>query len=145
MNHISRLQIPQSLVDSVPSPQKRDLRYRVAWHQYHMIHATTPPRQSLTMPPTAPGTASTPIWYMSLRRKAIQQHPTDDTLRTQVSYKNDGTNTHGDQKGPVDTQQPRHTNSYQAPSPLILPMRSCHSSPTFPLWKATKCGSESSP
>ena len=92
MNHISRLRVPQSLVDSVPSPQTRDLRYRVAWHQYHMIHATTLLRQSLTMPPNAPGTrkiatASTPIWYMLLRRKAILQHPKDDTLRTQVNYK----------------------------------------------------------
>ena len=73
-------------------PRKRDLRYRVAWHQYHMIHATTLLRQSLTMPPPAPGarrtaTASTPVWYMLLRRKAIQQHPTDDTLCTHVNYK----------------------------------------------------------
>ena len=88
MNHISKLRIPQSLVDSDPSLQKRDLRYRVAWHQY----ATTLRRQSLTMHPTAPGTrrsatASTPVWYTSLRQKAIQQHPADDTLRTQVNYK----------------------------------------------------------
>ena len=92
MNHISRLRVPQSPVDSVPSPQKRVLRFQVAWHQYHIIQATTLLRQSLTMPPTAPGarriaTASTPIRYMSLRRKAIQQHPTDDTLRTRVNYK----------------------------------------------------------
>ena len=39
MNHISTLHIPQSLMHSVPS-QRRDSRYRVALHQYHMIHAT---------------------------------------------------------------------------------------------------------
>ena len=79
-------------MDSVPSPQKMDLRYTVAWHQYRMIHTTTLLRQSFAMPGTASAaqrvdTAFTPIWYMSLRRKAIQQHPTDDTVRTQVNYK----------------------------------------------------------
>ena len=94
LNHISKLRIPLSFVDSAPPPppKKRDLRYRVVWHQYHMIHATALLGQSLTMPPAVPGacriaTASTPMWYMSLRRKAIQQYPTDDTLRTQVNYK----------------------------------------------------------
>ena len=92
MNHISKLRIPQSLVNNIPPPPKRDLRHRVAWHQYHMIRATTLLRQSLTMPPTAPSArktamASTPVWYMSLRLKATQQHPIYDTLRTQVNYK----------------------------------------------------------
>ena len=57
-----------------------------------MMHATTLLRQSLPMPPMAPGTrrwatSSTPVWYTSLCRKVVQQHPTEDTLHKQVNYK----------------------------------------------------------
>ena len=41
----------QSFFDTVPRERLRELRYRVAWHQYHMMHATTLLRQSLPIPP----------------------------------------------------------------------------------------------
>ena len=40
------------------------------------------------------GIASTAVWYTSLRRKVIQQHPTEDTIRTQVNYKPKGQDNH---------------------------------------------------
>ena len=71
-NHISRLRVPPSLVDSVLSPPIGICG--TGWHG--MIHGTTLMHQSFTMPMTAPGarrvgTASTHIWYMSLWRKAF--------------------------------------------------------------------------
>ena len=68
LDHISKLLIPQSFIDIVPRERLRELRYRVAWHQYHMMHATTLVHQSLPMPPRTDGTRSnvdsrsTPIW-----------------------------------------------------------------------------------
>ena len=43
LTHISKLRIPHSFVDTAPPPPPllRDLRYRVAWHRHHMMHATT--------------------------------------------------------------------------------------------------------
>ena len=87
MDHISKLRIPQSFIDTVPRERLRKLRYRVAWHQYHMMHATTLLRQSLPMPPRSDGTRSnvdsrsTPIWYTKLRRRVVFLNPDDAMLR----------------------------------------------------------------
>ena len=85
--------IPQSFIDTVPRERLLELRYRVAWHQYHMMHATTLLRQSLPMPPRTDGirsnadSRSTPIWYTKLRRRVVSLNPDDTTLRAQVHYK----------------------------------------------------------
>ena len=68
-------------------------RYRVAWHQYHMMHATTLLRQSLPMHPRTDGirsnadSRSTPVWYTKLRRRVVSLNPDNTTLRAQVHYK----------------------------------------------------------
>ena len=92
-DHISKLRIPQSFIDTVPREKLRELRYRVAWHQYHMMHATTLLRQSLPMPPRTDGSRSnadnrsTPVWYTKLRRRVVSLNPDNTTLRAQVHYK----------------------------------------------------------
>ena len=55
VTHISQLCVSQTFVDNIPPPLRKDVRYRVAWHQYHMMHATILFRQSLPMPQMAPG------------------------------------------------------------------------------------------
>ena len=87
LDHISKLRILQSFIDIVPRERLRELRYRVAWHQYHMMHATTLLRQSLPMRPRIDGTRSnvdsrsTPIWYTKLRRRVVFLNPDDAMLR----------------------------------------------------------------
>ena len=103
LDHISKLRIPQSFIDTVPRERLHELRYRVAWHQYHMMHATTLLRQSLPMPPCTDGICSnadirsTPIWYTKLRRRVVSLNPDNTTLRAQVHYKprEGGRNKHG--------------------------------------------------
>ena len=93
LDHISELRIPQSFNDTVPRERLRELRYRVAWHWYDMVHATTLLRQSLPMPPRTDGTRSnfdsrnTPMWYTKLRRRVFFLNPDDAVLRAQVHYK----------------------------------------------------------
>ena len=91
LDHISKLRIQQSFIDTVPWERVRELRYRVAWQPYHMMHATTLLRQSLPMPPRTDSIRlnadSTPIWYTKLRRRVVSLNPDDTTLRAQVHYK----------------------------------------------------------
>ena len=60
LDHISKLRVPQSFIDTVPRDRLHALRYRVAWHQYHMAHAVILLRQSLPMPPGWRKTQSIP-------------------------------------------------------------------------------------
>ena len=93
LDHISKLRVPQSFIVAVPCNRLHALRYRVAWHQYHMAHAVILLRQSLPMPPRevepAKHTPShgTPVWYSALRRRTVQPNPTDSALRSQVHYR----------------------------------------------------------
>ena len=93
LDHISKLRVPQSFIDTVLRNRLHALRYRVAWHQYHMAHAVILLRQSLPMPPREAERAkhtpshSTPVWYTALRRRAVQPNPSDSTLRSQVHYR----------------------------------------------------------
>ena len=75
LDHISKLRVPQSLIDIVPRNRLHALRYRVAWHQYHMTRAVILLRRSLPMPPrVAENTKhtpshSTPVWYHLCARR----------------------------------------------------------------------------
>ena len=55
-------------------------------------------------------TTSTPVWYTSLRRKAIQQHPTDNTLCThegELQIKTTGQTRMGAETGEPSSQGTR--------------------------------------
>ena len=67
------------------------IRYRVAWFQYHILLGVTALRGTLPMPPRAPGqptVASTSIspWYGKLRGWTIQPNPTEKNLSEQVRF-----------------------------------------------------------
>ena len=51
LHHVSCLGIPHSLWDHIPRTLRRDLRERVAWHQYHALHGVCQLRDQLTIPP----------------------------------------------------------------------------------------------
>ena len=93
LDHISKLRVPRSFIDTVPRNRLHALRYRVAWHQYHMAHAVILLRHSLPMPPREAERAkhtpyhSTPVWYTALCRWAVQPNPSDSTLHSQVRYR----------------------------------------------------------
>ena len=90
---MSKLRVPQSFIDTVPRDRLHALRFRVAWHQYHMAHAVILLRQSLPMPPrVADGTKHTPshsplVRYIALRRRVVELNPSDSTWRSQVHYR----------------------------------------------------------
>ena len=98
-----------------------------------------------------PGSLVTANYFLETGTCRCGERQSGNTLQTtpyprrSTTNQNDVTNMHGDRNRQVRTRQPRHTNAYRASSPLTLPTRSCDSYPTFPLWKATKCGSGSSP
>ena len=77
LDHISKLRVPQSFFDIVPYDRLHALRYRVAWHQYHMAHAVILLCQSLPMPPRVVDNTKhtpsdgTPVWYIALCRRAV--------------------------------------------------------------------------
>ena len=89
--HVCRLRIPESLIRSVPPGRMHELRYRVAWHQYHALLAVTSLRGTLTMPPRDnPSTAasrSVSAWFGAIRHRRVAPNPTDRNLREQVCYK----------------------------------------------------------
>ena len=67
------------------------IRYRVAWFQYHILLGVTALRGTLSMPPRAPGqptVASTSIspWYGKLRSRTVQPNPTEKNLSEQVRF-----------------------------------------------------------
>ena len=37
LHHLGRLRIPSTLIDHIPAEEKHHQRWRVAWHQYHML------------------------------------------------------------------------------------------------------------
>ena len=37
LHHLGRLRIPSSLVEHILAEEKHRMRWRVAWHQYHML------------------------------------------------------------------------------------------------------------
>ena len=84
-------------------------------------------------------TTSTPMWYTPLRRKAIQQHPTADTLRMQVNYKPKRQDKHA--RGP---KRARQTPVFKAHELLKRPITSGAANallrllPHLPLWKINK-------
>ena len=136
LDHISKLRIPQSFIDTVTREKVRELRYRVAWHQYHMMHAATLLRRSLPMPPRTDGirsnadNRSTPVWYTKLRRRVVSLNPDNTTLQAQVHYKprNGGHNKRGP-KRPRSSPDTRASYILQQPTLTARPVRSCVSSP----------------
>ena len=85
--------MPQSLIDIVPREQSGGLRFWVAWHQYHMMHATVLLPQSLPMPPCQGprrlqcASHNKPTWYTKLRRRVVPPNPSEVSLVAQVHYK----------------------------------------------------------
>ena len=136
LDHISKLRVPQSFIDTVPREKLREVRYRVEWHPYHMMHATTLLRQSLPMPPRTHGIRSnadsrgTPLWYTKLRRPVVYLNP------TVPRYGRRYTSNHGREGAtsgvPSDRGLPltpvRHT-SCSNPTLTARPVRSFVSSP----------------
>ena len=75
--------------------------------------------------------------------QAIQQHPTNDTLRQQVKYKPKRRDKHAwGPKWASRTPATKGQKLLQGHITLTLPMRSCNYSPTSPLWKATIAGAD---
>ena len=68
-HRISKLQIPESLIESLQPGQKRELRHKVAEHQYLAMIGMTQLRGTLPMMPKTPtweeGNAGS-SWYGAL-------------------------------------------------------------------------------
>ena len=50
-HHLGRLRIPESFLEQISVEDKAQLRYRVGWHQYHMLIGVTQLRKELSKPP----------------------------------------------------------------------------------------------
>ena len=91
LKQVSCLRIPSRFIATIPLKAMAQIRYRVAWFQYHILLGVTALRGTLPMPPRAPGrpiAASTSIspWYGKLRGRTIQPNPTEKNLSEQVRF-----------------------------------------------------------
>ena len=92
MGLISMLRIPKSFIGAVPRMAKQILRERVAWHQYHMLHAVVRLRGVLSLPPRQDNGALTPststtAWYNAVASRAVKPNPMAKALLAQTLYK----------------------------------------------------------
>ena len=55
LKQVSCLRIPNTFIDTLPSKAKKNIRYRVAWFQYHMMLGVTALHNTLPMTPRVPG------------------------------------------------------------------------------------------
>ena len=122
LHHLGRLRIPSTLIDHIPAEEKHNLRWRVAWHQYHMLLGVTNFRCELSMPPRnetddppLTSTAETP-WFSKLKARRVTLNPTTKNLKEQCQYKV--------QKKKRKTAQtaPAHTHQQQAWALLARPL-----------------------
>ena len=89
-HRISKLQIPESLIEALQPGQKRELRRKVAEHQYLAMMGMTQLRGTLPMMPKDPAwvegnTGS--AWYGALRARKVSPNVTEKNLREQVHYR----------------------------------------------------------
>ena len=122
LHHLGRLRIPSTLIDHIPAEEKHHLRWRVAWHHYHMLLGVTNLRRELSMPPRnetddppLTSTAETP-WFSKLKARRVTPNPTTKNLKEQCQYKV--------QKKKRKTAQttPAHTHQQQARALLARPL-----------------------
>ena len=87
---ISKLQIPESLIETLQPGQKRNLRRQVAEHQYLAMIGMTQLRGTLPMLPKDPtceeGNAGS-AWYGALRARKVSSNVTEKNLQEQVHYR----------------------------------------------------------
>ena len=89
-HRINKLQIPESLIEALQPGQKRELRRKVAEHQYLTMIGMTQLRGTLPMMPKDPawveGNAGS-AWYGALRARKVNPNVTEKNLREQVHYR----------------------------------------------------------
>ena len=89
-HRISKLQIPESLIEALQPGQKRELRCKVAEHQYLTMIGMTQLRGTLPMMPKDParveGNAGS-AWYGALRARKVSPNVNEKNLREQVHYR----------------------------------------------------------
>ena len=85
----SKLQVPESLIEALQPGQKRELRRKVAEHQYPTMIGMTQLRGTLPMMPKDPawveGNARS-AWYGALRARKVSPNVTEKNPREQVHY-----------------------------------------------------------
>ena len=91
MHLVSLLRIPLSFLGTIPLKNRKSLRERVSWHQYHMLHEVIKLRQSLPEPKrqnslNVPSTSAN-AWYGTLRARTVAPHPTPEVLAQQTLFR----------------------------------------------------------
>ena len=85
-DRISKLQIPESLIEPLQPDQKRELRRQVAEHQYLAMIGVTQLRGTLPMVPKDPAWAegnTGSAWYGALRARKLSPNVTKKNLKEQ--------------------------------------------------------------
>ena len=124
MHHLGRLRIPSTLIDHIPAEEKHHLRWRVAWHQYHMLLGVTNLRRELSMPPRnetdnpPPTHATETPWFSKLKARRVTPNPTTKNLKEQykVQYKVQR------KKHKTAQTAPTHTHQQKAQALLARPL-----------------------
>ena len=85
LKQISCLRIPSSFVATIPLQAMAQIRYRVAWFQYHILLGVTALQARAPGQPTVASTSISP-WYGKLRSRTVQPNPTEKNLSEQVRF-----------------------------------------------------------
>ena len=86
LHHIGCLRISQYFIDYIPAERMSQMRFRVAWHQYHMLIRITQLRQYLTMPPRTAAEGMEPLgeretpWFSKVKARRVTPNPTGKNL-----------------------------------------------------------------
>jgi hypothetical protein len=122
LHHLGRLRIPSTLIEHIPAEEKHHLRWRVAWHQYHMLLGVTHLRHELTMPPRVEADDPSPTqvietpWFSKLKARRVTPNPTTKNLKEQCQYKV------LKKKHKAATAAPAHTHQQKAQALLAKPL-----------------------
>ena len=120
LHHLGRLRIPSTLIEHVPAEEKHHLRWRVAWHQYHMLLGVTHLRRELPMLPRVETDDPPTQVMMVFKVKGTQGHPEPNNkkpegavsiqgLEEKTEGGNGGLSPHAPAEGTGSTGQATHT------------------------------------